>query len=486
MSFKKSLILAIVLLLTLLYLVKVDMPAREESMKKGLVFKDLKQTEISSIEITGTGDSIHLKNLNYKKDEDSNINWIFTDIKDATVEPAALNSLVISLKELDLSTSLPKEDLDTDLNVYGLKTPELSVKLKIDDKDKKIDIGKLNQFVDKRYLKISSEADVFLTTSTLYEAANKKLIDFRDKTPLDFKDNDLKSIELKNEFAELKFQKNEDSNWLINEPLNVVAADESIMELTRNIRNLTVTEFIDQYSNIAEYGLSRPLAEVSLVFSDSNIQKLLFAKVKKDDIERFYLQIQGKNTIFELSSDPLLFLSRKTDDFRPKDVLKFAVDKVKSVELTGEDAAVLTFKKQGHTWTVNDKIGDKVFIDQWLSDLSEIKAAGFPEKNTVAGFEKPKYKLSIELEGGERQILTIGNEVKDLKDSAQKDSVQSKLYFAAVGDLSSPFTLTEESYKKLNIKEEALLPQKISDSELSDPVQIESEASTATVETSQP
>ena len=79
----------------------------------------------------------------------------------------------LDLRTLKLEDPLAAEDIDKDLAVYGLAKPEITVGVKAPAGEKSLLLGKLNQYVSKRYVKEASTPAIYMSSNELFTAADK-------------------------------------------------------------------------------------------------------------------------------------------------------------------------------------------------------------------------------------------------------------------------------------------------------------------------
>lgn len=476
MSFQKTIVLAMILIAALGYVFWIEMPHQKEISKKDYALRDLVPEEIERIEIAKPDGSFELKNTEVKgvplesKEVSSPLGvasdafkkWELSSVKGSELDSATMNGLITALTELKLENAIPPEDIESDLSVYGLKEPALILRVKTLQQAREFQFGKLSSYLNKRYVKVGDGKDIFLITDNLFNATNKTASDFRDKTPIDFSDTEIKSVSIVGGKDILKFEIDSEKKWRVIEPVHALASATAISEMNRTLRNLRVKDFIDDTSALKNYALDNPNLKVSLQFSEESKRlplelSISSQKIKKEDGSQedlVYLYNQGAPSIYSLTTNPYDLLVKPADNYREKALFKFATDRVLKVTTEGEAALVVTRATQDK-WKVNDKEGDTIFIDQWLADLSLLEAKAFPVETKNFGFEKPKFKVSLELEpsSGENKnanlFLVIGGEASIGQDS--------KGYYAYVNEPKDVFIIGSDSFKKISLKEEALV-----------------------------
>ncbi|MCO6429290.1 MAG: DUF4340 domain-containing protein [Deltaproteobacteria bacterium] len=468
MSLKKTLVLAAVLAAAVIYIWRVEIPRTRENEQKGVVFRNIDRDEIKSLGITTSGESFELVNSAPRKTEPDAAgevdefsaevfkSWQLGAVPGSTLDPAVVSSLVSGILKLKLDEPLPKDEVEQDLSAYGLKSPELSIKLRTLDNSYELLFGKLNSYFNQRYFKLGDSEAVYLVPEFLYSAANKKAEDFRDRTPIEFIDSDVEKISIRSKQGEITIQPGEPGEWRITHPIESAASGQAIAGITRTLRNLRAEGFVNDLTELKKYGLEDPEISVEIHFKETAARQPISLAISSvadsadKSQETSYAYIKGLPSIYELSIDPSKGLVKTPAEIREKSLLKFALDSVARVEIEKRDTAKISLVRDGETWTVNQKPGDKAFINQLLTDLSRLEAKDFPADSPSAGLDKPHLKISLHFSGADTQDLTlvVGNAV-------QKDG---SLRFASISKVPYLIAISEEDVKKISPREEVLVP----------------------------
>jgi Domain of unknown function (DUF4340) len=483
MSFKKTVSLALILCLVGVYIYFVELPQQEQAAKKGLVFQNLNAQEIRKIEITkddvvtilqNPSPSVANQESSSFKDNGASPDfstWELGDVKGAKLDIVNMNSLFSALQGLKAEEPLPAEDMEADLGVYGLAKPALSIKVTSASLNENLLIGKSVSFLNKRYLKIGEGKEIYLIPETIFTAASKARDDFRDRNPVKITDTDVKKVSIVANGETISIEQDADKKWQVVAPINGLASTSAVQELFRVLRNVRVKDFYNDISKTSDYKLDKPNAKVTLEFIDSARRtplEISFSKTSKTDKEKtedsFYALVGGTPSIYSLTTDPLASVVKPADSFREKMLFKFATDRVQSITKEASDGNKLVVNKNAAAWKVNDKEGDAAFVKQWIDNLSKLEAKSFPAAGNY-GFDKPTLKVTLgiesEVESDSKenpkknileQVLIIGS-----KTSIDKNTPG---YFASANSGKYIFVISEDSFKGIDYKEEALLPQK--------------------------
>jgi hypothetical protein len=485
MSLRKTLVLALFVVAVGLFIFYKEIPREEAKRTEDLIFGTIKRNDVTTIEVKGPKGTFAMKRALAGTDKDDVGKWELTDPAGKPIEKAPVSTVLTGLTELKRVFTIPAEDLEADLDVYGLKDPANRATVQVKDKSVELLFGKLNDYKHQRYMQVAGTKDVFLTTNNLFTALDKAKTDFRDKSPIDFVDADLQAIELKTVDRVTRIENKGDTNWQITQPITATASSTASADIARALRNLLATRFFDTAGNDPEvkenashdFGLAKPDAVIELKFKESHNPPTLtvsLVKVSADakklagDDSEAYFQISGDTTIYGLKGDPTTAFVKPTEEYREKQLNRFATDTVTKATLTFGDKTLAIEKvidpneKDKYApakWTVNGKPGDADFIQQLFDDLSNSTAEKFPDPASIAtyGFDKPTLTAVVILKGTKEGIpdieqkLVIGNTVTES---------DKKLYYAQVNDKPEPFLISETTFNKLTPAEEKLLPVK--------------------------
>ncbi|MCB9030709.1 MAG: DUF4340 domain-containing protein [Deltaproteobacteria bacterium] len=457
MSLKKTLVLAIFLVGIISYIQYVELPSQRAEEQKGILFKEISKSDIAQIDIKNSSDTIHLT-----KDSDWRVETPGSDL----VDLGAVDSLLGSIMNLDVSTSIPKEEIEADLSIYGLEKPEASITVSAKGKATEIAFGKLNSFLDKRYIQYGDTRNVSLVTDQLYSAVTKSKDDYRDRTPIEFSAQDIRQILILADNVEYVFVRDSDSSWRSVKPTEATLSEAAVNELLRNVKNLTAAAFIDPKDasstlNPKDYGIGdKSYVTMNLALGSSEEEKQLklnIGKKKKDNHEFFYT-FDNQRSIFALASDPKPQLVKPVVELREKQLFRFSTDNAVKVSFVyKEELPELTLDKSAKPaesiWLVNHKIADDVFVNEILKNLSNLTADSFPKSQDDLGFDPPTLAVTVTIREDKdtvsEKVLLIGKSIDKTK--------EEKRYYAIVKGTNEPFIISEQSFKRIRAREETLV-----------------------------
>jgi len=162
---------------------------------------------------------------------------------------------------------------------------------------------------------------------------------------------------------------------------------------------VTSTKLVeDQASNLAEYGLDKPLGTYEVTLKDGSKKSLLVGAALP--IEGFsYVQVAGSPAVYQVSDQSLTSLNKAPVDFANTSPIQLENDKVQSVKLTWK----------GQTWTLSKTDKDKVAADaNWKLGDKELKGADasplLDQLIFLHSAELPQASASTPTTGGELKL----------------------------------------------------------------------------------
>jgi hypothetical protein len=456
MSTRKTAVLALILALSVLYLVKVVMPGRDRVAGERAMFAKLATADITRIDIT-RADQPDKKGERFTLDHSAD--WSLVGVRGAVLDKGAIDGMIAGLNALDLGEQLQDRDLGGDLSVYGVDKPDFTIVVsEKSGQQTEVAFGKRSEYLSARYLKVSGRPGVYMTPEQSFQAVAKSSADLRSKTPFNFNSQDARELELITALGRINLTQPKVGEWKIVSPGEFPASLEDVNSLMGAIQQISVAEFIDDPSLTAQsLGLSKPRATVRVELREGAIP----AKINLDlwaaqsqgegKPQTIYITSSETDTVFKLARDPSDLIVKDLTDLRDKDLVKLPVSSIASVVSGGSADTPVTIAVDGLSWKVNGKESDPVFVEQLLKDISALKAVDFPESVPADVFNEPFLTLAITKNDPEKSVLnlTIGREI----DPKATDLTR----YAKLSNTQTIFAIRDVEAKRVTPHEEALV-----------------------------
>ena len=482
MSFKRIVIGAFICAALILYITKVELTKDDEMRSRQQPLIAAAPKAFSRIEVSSASNKYALINSN--PDPDSKVppggdaslsasevaKWSIEGIADSGLDRGALNNLIAALRAVKLDNELPAGEVESDLSVYGLKDPGVSVSVTLkgaaDVESRKVfQIGKLNEYVKKRYIKESSSPAIYLINDDLLSATDKKVDDLRDKTPIEFDSTDLTSLRISPTAGQEMVLIQKDGVWSINAPRELPANRFVVDGILRELRNLQVKRFVDGVTDKkSDFGLVTPSLAVELETDKASKTSTRIVFGQAGDPSKGsatnYFAVEGRASIYETSLDPTPRLVKSLLELRDKEILKVDADELTAVRLAVSGRQDVDLVRDAKGWQIGEKLADTPFVEEFLSAVSSVEAIEFIDSDDVGYFANPIARLSLSLSRDRMSAdksdsnpeinLTIG---KLLDEPAGG-------YAVRVEGKPQIYVISADSYKRLTPSLETLLPVK--------------------------
>lgn len=513
MSFKKTLVLAVVLIAAAFYIQQVLLPGEKAKSRAGFALGGKPLAEFTAIEGSSANDKYLLVNTapaipgsiaakasqsadsapsaadDAVADKARQGSWEVAGVDYKAVDPTTVTALIKSLEELSLESEIPAADVASDLKVYGLSEPEVVIAVVHPQAGRQeYRFGKLNEYVRERYMQVGAGGAVYLVPERIFAALKRESRDIRNKNPIAFADGEVDSIEILGGKEDLKFGLQE-NKWQILSPIQAKASEAAITALTRALRNFRVGDFLDQVrADSPQFGLDKPEAQVRIKFKQDKNRPDLLVRVGSRKIEgqpdsaskeknvaaaeEFFFSVDELNTVFRLiGPDPVKALVRPAIDFRERKLFSFPIELAKQLSVNGVVDGItgkVALTLQGEEWLVDGKQGDQVFVKQYIKSLAELSASEFlPDDFDIAVKDPTLTALITTAEPGSKAVgagegsedrLEYRLEIYPAENSVkEKDRYLAKAFLPGV-EAPEWFVITKDSLIKIIPKVDSLFP----------------------------
>jgi hypothetical protein len=203
--------------------------------------------------------------------------------------------------------------------------------------------------------------------------------------------------------------------WKLTSPLPARGDDSEVTSVTTNLASVTMDRIVDEApSNVADFGLKEPVAEVSFKQKGDKDFRTLEIGSKTATGNDLYARVAGDKKVFLIAGYLESTFNRKPFDLRDKKVMNFDREKVDRMEILQGNANV-TVAKSGGEWRVVAPVearGDFGTIEGIVSKLQTTQMKSVVDDNATDlkkyGLDKPSALVTISL-GSARAGFALGS-----------------------------------------------------------------------------
>jgi len=376
---------------------------------------DFETPQITKIELIRNG-----KTLGLKKNEEF---WEVSEEKiTAEGNESEITNLLNAIQKAGIEQFV--EEKPKQLTSYGLKNSKLTVKLTTSQENEPLTllIGKKSEH--GFYAKTLPKENVFTINQSLFDTLNnRKLVDFLNKSLVDFNDDDLAKVALRMDdgLVDLIRDEKDLQKWAMVKPVHMKANTATINSLLFDLKNVRIVEFLTTHTkNSKTFNFEQPEKEISLTYKNGETWTLKLGN-KTSGQDHYFAQRSDDETVFTLQKSSAESIFRSLHDLKDRTVLEFDDDAVKEIQIH-DSKQTFILKKFADKWSLtlpepSDSM--KSFIGKdilWTLNSIEFESVLARDPgNTLTGLTNPK--VSVKLLDAKSTILThllIGNPVAKL------------------------------------------------------------------------
>jgi hypothetical protein len=179
------------------------------------------------------------------------------------------------------------------------------------------------------------------------------------------------------------------------------------------------------------------------------------------DWSSHFVRMIGSDDVYSVSGSIKYAFFTDNNRWRDKAVLKFDALLLKKIKIAKKDSAVIELERTvdttGAKWNITapeKSPADSASLAKMVKDLSILMTSNFEENldspDSVTGFNDPYIVVSLELENGDKKMLTIGNLKEDDNQRWVKADDKQAIFLL----YKSKFDNVDKSLEELKKKEE--------------------------------
>lgn len=414
MNFKKTLLLAGVLVAAVLYLTKVSEPRRKAELNKDKLFGSVEVSQVSRFsEAPKDGAAFSVVPAVAAQGE---LSWTLADLPTAKVDDGVVAGLVSVLKGLAFEGPISEQESGSDLSVFGLDKPALTVTIQMKDgAQKEVSFGKKSEYLSKRYAKIAGVQGLYLVDEAGFQSLHKGRADIRAKTPIKFNTADVREVVLESSLGRVLITQPAVGEWKVVDSEARAGSKQDIEVLLNDVRSLNVEEFVDGgESRPRAFGLDKPNVTVAIKLRDGLKESLIRVLIgEAPNTKETFFTYDGAPSVFKVPAEKGIPLRKGIIDLRDRRLLNFETKDIEKLVSGGTADVPVDIQAAAMDWTVNGKMSDPVFVEDLLTNISTLTAVDFPKVVPQDAFTEPFLTLTITKKkglGGETVVLSVGRE----------------------------------------------------------------------------
>jgi hypothetical protein len=414
---------------------------REEAKEKDKKLFTFESKDVNRIDIQSAAGEISLQ-----RDKDS---WRLIKPLQAKADTFSADGLASDLASARIDRTI--EEPNILWKTYGLDPASTRLSIQLSDgKKQPLDLGDKDFTDSSVFARIPGQNKVLVIGSSVLTSATKKLLDFRDKTTLEFKRDEVHdfAVSVKGK-PSYRFEKNGEG-WDIKEPISGRGERSEVDSILSELDSSKVTDFVENpEKDLKAYGLDSPEARLDLFLGGNRTRKTLLIGKKVDS--EYYAKDDSREAIFKVKEDLYKKLNVDPLKIRDKKLVRFERADMTNLEVKMKDKEFLFFKGNNGKWKMSRPEGKKgKYISEYrlfwpLEDLEGkeiIDQANW--KDPKYGFDDPAVQIRLTDKNKKSIEILLGK-------------TENNLVFARRSDLASVYKFDKKVLDDLNFKVEEII-----------------------------
>ena len=324
---------------------------------------------------------------------------------------------------------------------YGLEPPRLRLRVGLEAGDRFLRIGDDDYSGSKIYVQIEGSDDVYLIAKSLLTSADKDLMQWRDKSVLEFDQESVQAVEVVRDGETIRLERRE-KEWFLTQPLQEQADSSFISSLLSGIKYARAEKFLDgvDQDQLEPYGLDQPRLVLRIRQEGEEDWRVL--EIGRAEEETLTARDASREIVFEIKSSVTEKLEKSVWDYRYKQIVDLEQEEVDRVQIRGREE--IWIQREGEDFTIHEpeeQRGQKTAVYKFWYPLSEIKFAAIDD--ALSGSEDPRFL---------EPSIAVDITLKDGTVRQLQFSQQDEQYFARLLGSGRSGRITKEDFEKLQLE----------------------------------
>lgn len=384
------------------YFIEADRPTEPTTDQLVPVF-DFESDDITTMTVTA-------ENGNRTVVDNSEARWRLVEPFAGNVDVTAVVGLASSIATLEMQRIVAEPENDVALATFGLDEPRITVGVATTSgTDTSLLIGARTPTGGDVYATLAGSNRVFLMSGYLDDTFNQSTFDLRDKTILDFTNDEVEGLEITGDEVAVQLRKT-GNRWALTSPIAALAdagtADGVIGRLGTDQIASVESESTD---DLAQYGLAPPRLNVTVRLTGSTASLIVGSAAGPG---RIYARDESRDPVFTIDETLVGDLVRNAEAYRRKDLFGFRPFNAESVSLE-RDGGLWSFEKSEstdettvwHMLSPTPGAVDGAAMDDLLAKLSNLRAESFVDSRDGTGLTTPVASLRVTFSDSAEDII---------------------------------------------------------------------------------
>lgn len=389
-----------------IYFIDFKFKSTDERAQAAGNLYDFRADRITHLEITNSSGTTVLE----KHDDRWKITKPVQAFPEAGVVQQVLGELeFIRSERIIRYSTLPGVKEET-IKQWNLNPPVVRVAFSSPQESHVLLIGRNVALTETVYARASAKPDapIYIIRATSKMIINRSLTDLRSHAVFDFNSLSIDKASVR-EFTsaaqvarDVEIAKDKENNWALQKPLVARAEKARVDAWLKQVQDLRVVNFIsDESSNLSTYGLSSPVAQITVQRrGEAEELSLIIGTSPQDKPQEVYAKRLRSNSVFTLNKEAVGKLLTGLPECRDKKLISIPVADVVGLSIE-QKGKVLAVRKKDGVWMFD---GEEVRaeagkVQDFVNRMALLQSTQFVKDAATDlrpyGLDKPQTKVTL-------------------------------------------------------------------------------------------
>ncbi|HCJ12447.1 MAG: hypothetical protein A2Y14_05410 [Verrucomicrobia bacterium GWF2_51_19] len=363
-----------------------------------------------------------------KRDRDA---WLLVEPVQWAANNFAVLQILSQLRYLEKEVSFSLEDIKASgqtLEDYGLAEPSLIIRFGDRDHTYELRVGQPAKIGQRIYIFDPETENVLVVSEALRDSLLVELAALRDYHVIALKAFDIHAVKVKKDNLAVFLEKSKEL-WGFIAPIHTKADTKALDGVLSDIAESKAEAFIDDYKDLAEFGLDTPEVKITLQGPHSKETLCLGKQVPEKNL--FYVKREDAHSVFTLPIRLFARLLSAQEALRDSRIWTFSPERLTRIEIAGKDRSVSLQKLENGPWQVlaenKAHIADEEGMRNLILSLQGLEAIRFVNDApsavdlTKLGFDEPRREVRLSFVEEQKWLTLTGTDENNALYAKTKD-----------------------------------------------------------------
>ncbi len=269
-------------------------------------------------------------------------------------EVARILDTLEALVRSEVITGRQQREQNLSAQDFGFARPRARISLRENGRDMTLLIGRDTPLGGNLFVKVETEASIFVASSNLLATLPPRVDDLRDRRVFVGFPGEATRLDLRRADGLLQLARTQQGVWRMQKPFTGRAAYAAVQNLLDRLYETRVVDFVaDSIAAASLYGLDEPSAQITLAGArPQGEQALRIGRPVEGRTNEVYATLEGSENVFSVPASLLETVSARAPDLRDRRLLMMPAYDIAFISTTEGERALHLARGEDNAWSV--------------------------------------------------------------------------------------------------------------------------------------